>query len=69
MVFRLLNQLNTIKKIKTMTILHVSAVKNWGGGENQIETLCYELQQSNPDVNNIVLCVKNKQFDNRLAIC
>jgi glycosyltransferase involved in cell wall biosynthesis len=50
-----------------MTILHVSAVKNWGGGENQIETLCYELQQSNPDVNNIVLCVKNKQFHNRLA--
>ncbi len=67
MVFRLLNQLNTIKKIKTMTILHVSAVKNWGGGENHIETLCYELQQSNPDVNNIVLCVKNKQFHNRLA--
>lgn len=66
MVFRLLNQLNTIKKIKTMTILHVSAVKNWGGGENQIETLCHELKQSNPDVNNIVLCVKNKQFHNRL---
>ena len=49
-----------------MTILHVSAVKNWGGGENQIETLCHELKQSNPDVNNIVLCVKDKAFHERL---
>jgi glycosyltransferase involved in cell wall biosynthesis len=49
-----------------MTILHVSAVKNWGGGENHIETLCYELKQSNPEVNNIVLCVKDKPFHDRL---
>jgi len=49
-----------------MTILHVSAVKNWGGGENQIETLFYELKKSNPEVNNIVLCVKDKLFHKRL---
>jgi glycosyltransferase involved in cell wall biosynthesis len=66
MVFRHQNQLNIIKKNKRMTILHVSAVKNWGGGENHIETLCYELKQSNPEVNNIVLCVKDKPFHNRL---
>lgn len=49
-----------------MTILHVSAVKNWGGGENQIETLFYELKKSNPEVNNIILCVKDKLFHKRL---
>lgn len=49
-----------------MTILHVSAVKNWGGGENQIETLCHELKLSNPEVKNIVLCVKDKLFHERL---
>jgi glycosyltransferase involved in cell wall biosynthesis len=51
-----------------MTILHVSAVKNWGGGENQIETLFYELKKSNPEVNNIVLCVKGKLFHKRLLL-
>lgn len=51
-----------------MTILHVSAVKNWGGGENHIETLCNELEHSNPEVKNIVLCVKNKPFHNRLKL-
>lgn len=49
-----------------MTIIHVSAVKNWGGGENHIETLCQELKESNPEVKNIILCVKNKPFHNRL---
>ena len=49
-----------------MTILHVSAVKSWGGGENHIETLCYELKQSNPEIKNIVLCVKNTLFHERL---
>ena len=49
-----------------MTIIHVSAVKNWGGGENHIETLCQELKASNPEVKNIILCVKNKPFHNRL---
>ncbi|WP_310381955.1 glycosyltransferase family 4 protein [Flavobacterium sp.] len=51
-----------------MTILHVSAVKNWGGGENHIETLCNELKHSNPEIKNIVLCVKNKPFHNRLKL-
>ncbi|MDI6032847.1 glycosyltransferase family 4 protein [Flavobacterium sp. LB2P84] len=49
-----------------MTILHISAVKSWGGGENHIETLCYELKQSNPEIRNIVLCVENNLFHQRL---
>ncbi|MFV8369295.1 glycosyltransferase family 4 protein [Flavobacterium sp. LB2R40] len=49
-----------------MTILHISAVKSWGGGENHIETLCYELKQSNPEIKNIVLCVENTLFHERL---
>jgi glycosyltransferase involved in cell wall biosynthesis len=54
--------------MKSMTILHVSAVKSWGGGENQIETLIYELKKSNPEVNNIVLCVKDTLFHKRLSL-
>lgn len=50
-----------------MTILHVSAVKGWGGGENHIENLCYELRDSNPEVTNIILCVKNNLFHSRLS--
>lgn len=50
-----------------MTILHVSAVKNWGGGENHIENLCFELQKSNPEVTNIVLCAENGLFHKRLS--
>lgn len=50
-----------------MTILHVSAVKNWGGGENHIENLCYELKKSNPEVTNIILCVENGLFYKRLV--
>lgn len=50
-----------------MTILHVSAVKNWGGGENHIENLCSELKAANPEVTNIVLCVENGLFHSRLA--
>ncbi|KFF05888.1 glycosyltransferase family 4 protein [Flavobacterium reichenbachii] len=49
-----------------MTIIHVSAVKNWGGGENHIETLCFELKESNPEVKNIILCVKDRPFHERL---
>lgn len=49
-----------------MTILHVSAVKNWGGGENHIENLCLELKESNPEVNNIILCVQDGLFHKRL---
>ena len=49
-----------------MTILHVSAVKNWGGGENHIENLCFELKATHPEVKNIVLCVKGSLFHSRL---
>ncbi|WP_426063877.1 glycosyltransferase family 4 protein [Flavobacterium sp. DSP2-3-1] len=50
-----------------MTILHISAVKSWGGGENHIENLCFELTQSNPEVINVVLCVKDQLFHQRLS--
>ena len=49
-----------------MTVLHVSAVKNWGGGENHIENLCFELKATHPEVKNIVLSVKNGLFHKRL---
>lgn len=49
-----------------MNILHISAVKNWGGGENHIENLCLELKRSNPEVNNLVLCTRGKKFHQRL---
>ena len=49
-----------------MTILHVSAVRGWGGGENHIESLCHELKASNPEITNIVLCVKGDLFNERL---
>lgn len=50
-----------------MTVLHISAVKSWGGGENHIENLCFELEKSNPEVTNIVLCVKDELFHKRLS--
>lgn len=50
-----------------MTILQLSAVKNWGGGEHHIENLCYELKKSNPEVKNVILCVKNGMFHKRLS--
>ncbi len=49
-----------------MHILHLSAVKNWGGGENHIENLCSELALSNPEVRNTIFCVKNGAFHKRL---
>ncbi|APY11955.1 glycosyl transferase family 1 [Seonamhaeicola sp. S2-3] len=49
-----------------MNILHLSAVSNWGGGENHIENLCTELAITNPEINNIVFCVKNGPFHERL---
>lgn len=49
-----------------MTVLHVSAVKNWGGGENHIENLCFELKATHPEVTNIVLCVEGGLFHSRL---
>jgi glycosyltransferase involved in cell wall biosynthesis len=49
-----------------MTILHVSAVRGWGGGENHIESLCHELKESNPEIINVILCVKGDLFNERL---
>ena len=49
-----------------MTVLHISAVKSWGGGENHIENLTYELSISNPEVKNIIFCVHSSPFHKRL---
>ncbi len=49
-----------------MNILHFSPVKNWGGGGNHIESLCYELSRSNPGVKNIIVIAKNGRFHERL---
>ncbi len=50
-----------------MNILHISAVKSWGGGENHIENLCIELQKISPSTQNSVLCIKYGLFEQRLA--
>jgi len=49
-----------------MHILHLSAVTNWGGGENHIENLCYELAASNPEIKNTILCARDTPFHKRL---
>ncbi len=49
-----------------MNILHLSAVKNWGGGGNHIENLCYELSRSNTEVSNMIVVAKGGQFHERL---
>lgn len=49
-----------------MKILHLSAVKNWGGGENHIENLCNELAHLSPDVINFIFCVKDGKFHKKL---
>ncbi|HSM62670.1 MAG TPA: glycosyltransferase family 4 protein [Gillisia sp.] len=50
-----------------MNILHVSAVKSWGGGENHIENLCKELQKIAPSTNNSILCIKHGLFEKKLS--
>ena len=49
-----------------MRILHLSAVKNRGGGENHIENLCFELEKHYPEVSNMILCRKNSLFEKSL---
>lgn len=49
-----------------MTILHLSAVNNWGGGGNQIENLCFELSISNPEIRSIIVVAEKGQFHKRL---
>lgn len=51
-----------------MKILHLSAVNNWGGGENQIELLCKEFQGDSPKIENIILCVDEGLFHKKLKI-
>lgn len=45
-----------------MKILHVSAAKNWGGGENHLLNLCEDLTS----VEHFVLCKKGSQTHKRL---
>jgi glycosyltransferase involved in cell wall biosynthesis len=49
-----------------MNILHVSAVKSWGGGENHIENLCRELISIDPNTVNTILCAKGGLFQEKL---
>ncbi|MFV0540014.1 MAG: glycosyltransferase family 4 protein [Aestuariibaculum sp.] len=50
-----------------MNILHISAVKTWGGGENHLENLCFEINTSyQNDVSTHVLCPKNSKLYNNL---
>ncbi|APG59987.1 glycosyltransferase family 4 protein [Christiangramia salexigens] len=49
-----------------MNILHLSAVKAWGGGENHIENLCRELKIIDPEHRNYILCAKDSDFHRKL---
>lgn len=49
-----------------MTILHVSAVKNWGGGENHIEALCLEGPKIDADIKHLIVCVREGEFHKKL---
>lgn len=49
-----------------LKILHLSAARNWGGGENHIENLCRELNEMDASTLNLILCVKNTPFHQRL---
>lgn len=48
-----------------MKILHLSAVQNWGGGENHLETLCYELRKEK-DIENAIFCIRGSALEQRL---
>lgn len=51
---------------KQINVLHLSAAKNWGGGENHIENLCFELDEMGEDIQNFILCVKNGAFHQKI---
>lgn len=51
---------------KKLNLLHLSAAKNWGGGENHIENLCFELQDIDKKIKNIILCVRNASFHQKI---
>ena len=46
-----------------MKILHLSATHNWGGGENHLENLCFELKEK---VTNVIFCVRGGMLHRRL---
>lgn len=48
-----------------MRILHLSGFKTWGGGENQLENLCFELEKE-PEITNAIFCVKDGELHQRL---
>ena len=45
-----------------MKILHLSAAKNWGGGENHITNLCLELKEIDRKTENYILCLADSAF-------
>ncbi len=49
-----------------MNILHISAVKNWGGGENHLENLYKEVSENHKEHNQYIICAKNGLFHERL---
>ena len=50
-------------------ILHVAAVKEWGGGENHIENLYHELSTKyKNEVKQCILCVEGSEFHKRLKV-
>ena len=50
-----------------INVLHLSAVTNWGGGENHISHLCSELSEQESGVRHLILCAKNGVFEKKLA--
>ena len=49
-----------------MNILHLSAVKNWGGGENHLENLCMGLKDQPVKIKNAILCNAGGEFRKKL---
>lgn len=49
-----------------MNVLHISAVRNLGGGEIHIENLYHELNNNHQGITQYILCVKNSDFHKRL---
>lgn len=52
-------------ELAPLRILHISATKSWGGGENHLENLCHELWEF-PEVTNYILCAKEGLLHQRL---
>lgn len=50
-----------------INVLHLSAVTNWGGGENHITHLCTELSLEQSNTKHLILCAKGGVFEKKLA--